>query len=110
VDLELILHALGQNNVSLIHAMVVYSASVLAVVLIPIPTEIGITEITGLSALRAYGVPSSTAALAMLSLRLLATGTTIVVAGALLFVMRGELRRADSGQQSPASAPASSEL
>jgi uncharacterized membrane protein YbhN (UPF0104 family) len=98
IDLALILRALGVHDLNLAHVAVVYAASVLAVVLVPIPTEIGITEITGLSVLKAYGVPGSTAALAMLSLRLLATGLTIVVAGALLFLMRDELRGVRSGQ------------
>jgi uncharacterized membrane protein YbhN (UPF0104 family) len=109
IDLTLILRALGVHDIGLLQACVVYAASVLAVVLVPIPTEIGITEITGLSVLKAYGVASSTAALAMLSLRLLATGLTIVVAGATLFLMRDELRRvrtdhrAVPGERAPAS-------
>jgi uncharacterized membrane protein YbhN (UPF0104 family) len=97
IDLTLILRALGVHDVSLLQAAVVYAASVLAVILVPIPTEIGVTEITGLSILKAYGVASSTAALAVLSLRLLATGLTIVVAGVILFCMRDELRRVNSG-------------
>jgi uncharacterized membrane protein YbhN (UPF0104 family) len=101
-DLALILRALGIHDIGLLHIAVVYAASVLAVVLVPIPTEIGITEITGLSVLKAYGVAGSTAALAMLSLRLLATGLTIVVAGALLFLMRDELRRVRKGQHAVA--------
>jgi uncharacterized membrane protein YbhN (UPF0104 family) len=92
VDMHLILRALGYGNISLFHTMVIYAAIVLAVVLVPIPTELGRTEITGLNALVAYGVPASTAAIAMLSLRLLATGTTVLGAGALLFLLRDELR------------------
>jgi uncharacterized membrane protein YbhN (UPF0104 family) len=99
IDLELILRALGVHQISLLHVAVVYAVSVLAVVLVPIPTEIGITEITGLGVLKAYGVAGPTAALAMLSLRLLATGMTIVVAGSLLFLMRAELRQVRSGRK-----------
>ena len=94
IDLYAILRALGVDNISFIHTMAVYAVIVLAVVLIPIPTELGITELTGLGALTAYGVPGSVAAVAMLSMRLLATGMTILVAALLLFVMRGEFARA----------------
>ncbi len=91
VDLYAILLALGVHNVSFVDTMGIYSIIVLAVILVPIPTELGITELTGLGILLNYGVPSSRAALAMLSLRLLATGLTIVVAGLVLIVLRREL-------------------
>jgi uncharacterized membrane protein YbhN (UPF0104 family) len=95
VDLHLILRALGVDTLTFANLLVVYGTVVLAVILVPIPTEIGITEITGLSTLLAFGVPGSTAAVAMLSLRLLATGLTILLAGILLFLMREELRQAE---------------
>jgi uncharacterized membrane protein YbhN (UPF0104 family) len=94
IDLYAILHALGVHNVTFIDTMSVYAVVVLAVILIPIPTELGVTEFTGLGVLLAYGVPRATAAVAMLSLRLLATGMTIVVAGVVLFLLRSELSRA----------------
>jgi uncharacterized membrane protein YbhN (UPF0104 family) len=95
IDLFLIIRAAGVHNVSFVHTMAIYGVIVLAVVLIPIPTEIGITEFTGLGALLAYGVPGSTAAIIMLSLRILATGMTVLVSGILLFLMRDELRQAE---------------
>jgi len=98
IGLYAIIRAVGVNSVSFVHSMAVYAVVVLAVVLFPIPTEIGITEFTGFGALEAYGVPASTAAI-MLSLRLLATGMTIVVAGGLFVLMRGELRAAEKGGQ-----------
>jgi uncharacterized membrane protein YbhN (UPF0104 family) len=94
IDLYIILRALGIHTVTFADTMAVYAFVVLAVILIPIPTELGITEFTGLGVLLAYGVPQSVAAIAMLSLRVLATGMTIVVAGVVLFVLRGELSRA----------------
>jgi uncharacterized membrane protein YbhN (UPF0104 family) len=69
----------------------VYALVVLAVVMIPIPTEIGITEFAGLGGLLAYGISRPTAALIMLSVRLLASGSTIAVAAAILVLMRQEL-------------------
>jgi uncharacterized membrane protein YbhN (UPF0104 family) len=94
IDLFLILRSLGIHYVTFVDTMAVYAFVVLAVILVPIPTELGITEFTGLGVLLAYGVPQSIAAVAMLSLRVLATGLTIVVAGIVLFVLRGELSRA----------------
>jgi uncharacterized membrane protein YbhN (UPF0104 family) len=64
--------------------------------MVPIPTELGITEFTGFGALAAYGVPGPTAAVIMLGMRLLATGMTIVVAGALLLLLRDELRAVEA--------------
>ena len=94
IELYAITRAVGVHNVTFVHTMAIYGVIVLAVVLIPIPTELGITEFTGLGALEAFGVPGSTAAIIMLSLRLLATGMTIVVAGVLFFLLRGELAAA----------------
>lgn len=102
VDLYVILRALDVTSVTFVDTMAVYAVVVLAVILVPIPTEIGITEFTGLGALLAYGVPRDTAALAMLSLRLLGTGMTIAVAGIVLLLLRGELRSTEkepSGQE-----------
>jgi NNP family nitrate/nitrite transporter-like MFS transporter len=69
---------------------------VLAVILVPIPTELGLTEFTGLGALLAYGVPSATPAVVMLSFRILTTGATLLVAGALLVLLRHELESTES--------------
>jgi uncharacterized membrane protein YbhN (UPF0104 family) len=100
IDLYVILRALGIDNVTFVDTVAVYAFIVLAVILVPIPTELGITEFTGLGVLLAYGVSESTAALAMLSLRVLATGLTIAVAGLVLFLLRGELSQAED--ESPA--------
>jgi uncharacterized membrane protein YbhN (UPF0104 family) len=91
VELYAILLAAGIHNISFADSVGIYALTVLAVILIPIPTEIGLTEVTGLGALAAYGVPRSTAAIVMLALRILATGMTILVAAAVIFFMRDEL-------------------
>jgi uncharacterized membrane protein YbhN (UPF0104 family) len=91
IVLYAILQAAGVHSLSFEDTLGLYAVLVLAVILVPIPTEIGITEFTGLGALLAYGLPGSTAAVVMLSFRVLATGATIVLAGALLVLMRHEL-------------------
>lgn len=92
VELHAITHAVGVP-ISFTDMVGIYAIIVLAVILIPIPTEVGITELTGLGALVAYGVPRASAAVIMLSLRLLSGGMTILVAIVLLVVVRHELRR-----------------
>jgi len=91
LELYIIVRAVGVHRVSFVDVLGIYAAVVLAVILVPIPTEIGITEFAGLGALLNYGVPRATSALIMLSLRLLGSGMTIVVAGLLLILLRREL-------------------
>ncbi|MGH2443117.1 MAG: lysylphosphatidylglycerol synthase domain-containing protein [Chloroflexota bacterium] len=93
IDLYAILLALNVHSITFVDTLVIYAIVVLAVILVPIPTEIGISEFTGLGVLLAFGTSRSVAALAVLSLRVLATGFTIVVAGLILFVLRHELSR-----------------
>lgn len=95
IDLYVIARAAGVHALTLVDAIGVYALVVLAVVMIPIPTEIGISEFAGLGGLLAYGIPRPTAALIMLVMRLLATGATIIVAAVLLILMRQELRAAE---------------
>lgn len=91
IELYAIIVALGIRGITFTDTMGVYALIVLVVVLVPIPTEIGLTEFAGLGALLAYGVARSTAAIVMLSLRILATGMTTVVAMLILLLLRSEL-------------------
>jgi uncharacterized membrane protein YbhN (UPF0104 family) len=68
----------------------IFALIVMVDVLVPIPTEIGLTEFTGLGALLAYNVQQSTAALVMLSFRLLVTGMNIALAAVVLLALRTE--------------------
>lgn len=103
IDFYAILRAEGVHNVTFLDTMSIYAFIVLAVILVPIPTEIGITEFTGLGVLLAYGIPRSSAAVAVLALRILATGMTILVAGAALFILRDELKSVQAeGEQAEA--------
>lgn len=103
IDLYIIMRAVGVYTVNFMDVMGVYALVVLAVILVPIPTEIGITEFTGLGGLLAYGIPHSTAAIIMLSLRLLATGATILVAGVVLIVVRHEVASKETAEETPRS-------
>jgi uncharacterized membrane protein YbhN (UPF0104 family) len=93
-DIYVIMRALGARHIGYLDIMTVYACITLAVILIPIPTELGIAEISGLGALTAFGLERGMAAAVVLALRVLATGTTILVAAVILFLLRGELRQA----------------
>ncbi|HEX5504487.1 MAG TPA: lysylphosphatidylglycerol synthase transmembrane domain-containing protein [Thermomicrobiales bacterium] len=95
VDLHFISAALGLPRLGWVAVVTVYAAMVLAVVLVPIPTEIGIAEISVLGALAGFGVEHHQAAVVALALRILATGATILVSGIVFLALRGELREAD---------------
>lgn len=98
VDLYFIIRALGLPRLGWVAVVTVYAAMVLAVILVPIPTEIGIAEISALGALTAFGVGHNQAAVVALSLRILATGATILVSGVVFLALRGELREAERGE------------
>ena len=103
IDLYAILRALGIRRLDFVDVMSLYSFVVLVVILIPIPTELGLTDFSGLSGLVAFGVASAPAAIVMLALRALVTGATIAFAGTLLFLLRSELVNADTDGDSNAS-------
>ncbi len=85
-----IIRAAGAQQITFVDALGIYAVLVLAVIMVPIPTEIGITEFTGLGTLLAYGLPESTAAIVMVSFRILTTGATLLVGGVLLAILRHE--------------------
>jgi uncharacterized membrane protein YbhN (UPF0104 family) len=83
IILYAVIHAAGANQITFADTLGIYAILVLAVIMVPIPTEIGITEFTGLGALLAYGLSSSTAAIVMVSFRILSTGATLLFGGVL---------------------------
>jgi uncharacterized membrane protein YbhN (UPF0104 family) len=99
IILYAVIHAAGAQQITFVDTLGIYAILVLAVIMVPIPTEIGITEFTGLGALLAYGLSSSTAAVVMVSFRILSTGATLLVGGTLLAILRHEFgTAAESGQ------------
>ncbi len=94
VALQAIVHAAGFKQFDYLDASAVYAFIVLTVILIPIPTEIGLTEFGGYAALLAYNVPGPTAAVVMLSMRALFTGMTIGLSVVVMLLLRSELSEA----------------
>lgn len=101
IELYAIITAVGIHGITFVDTAGIYAAVVLAVILIPIPTEIGLTEFAGLGALVAFGAVHSTAAIVMLSLRILATGMTTVAAVVILLSLRSSVERAEQPLASP---------
>ena len=90
--MDLVLRAIGLERVGILAAVSVVTVTALANNFLPIPTELGLTEITGVGVLAAYGVAAPEAAIAMLGYRVLTTGPLTVLVGAVLVVLRGTLR------------------
>jgi uncharacterized membrane protein YbhN (UPF0104 family) len=107
VVLWLILDAVGLSGPGFVAAVSVVMITSLANDLLPIPIELGLTEITGVGVLGAYGVPAPDAAIVMLGYRVLTTGALTLVVLAVIAVLRGTYAqgargaRADSSQSGP---------
>jgi uncharacterized membrane protein YbhN (UPF0104 family) len=89
VVLWLILGAVGIGDIGFGAAIGVVTITSLANDLLPIPTEVGLTEITGVGVLGAYGVAAPEAAIVMLGYRILTTGPLTVVILAVIALLRG---------------------
>ena len=90
----LVAEAVGIGQVGLIGAVSVIVITSLANDLLPIPMELGLTELTGVGVLAAYGVSAPTAAIAMLGYRVVSTGAQTLVVGAVLLFLRDVLSSA----------------
>ncbi len=101
VVLWLVLQAMGLGSVGFVAAVSVIAITSLANDLLPIPTELGLTEITGVGVLGAYGVAAPTAAIVMLGYRIVTTGALTVVVLAVIVVLRSAFTT--SGEQAAGS-------
>jgi uncharacterized membrane protein YbhN (UPF0104 family) len=88
VVLSLVLDSVGLRDIGPGAAIGVVTITSLANDLLPIPTELGLTEITGVGVLGAYGVAAPEAAIVMLGYRVLTTGPLTLVIGATLLWLR----------------------
>ena len=88
IMLYAIIRAVGIPGITFGDTIGIYALIVMVDVLVPIPTEIGLTEFTGLGALLTYTSQQSKAALVMLCFRILVTGSTIAIAAVILAALR----------------------
>jgi uncharacterized membrane protein YbhN (UPF0104 family) len=89
--------ALGISAIGPREALVVYCFALIIGLVVPIPIDLGLTELSGLAALIAFGVNRADALTIMLLQRVLSSVLTIGIAGISLTVLRrsmaGMLRR-----------------
>lgn len=97
--LWLVLVALGLGWMGIGAAVTVVIITNLANVMLPIPIELGITEITGVGILGAFSLDARDAAIVMLAYRVVTTGALTIV----VLVVMGYLRNAFAAR--PAEAP-----
>lgn len=92
--------AIGVEQLDLRAAVVVFSFTVLALILLPIPTEVGVTEASGAGALIAFGATPSQAVATFLVLRVLVVGSTMLIAGVTMLALwqRGLVARFSPGR------------
>ena len=100
----LVLLGLGVNNVSLGQALAVYFFSLALGLIIPIPVDLGIIELTGVGALLALGVERNAAITAMLLFRVLSLGASVAIAAGTGAALHDQLRKA-LGPRGPGTAP-----
>jgi uncharacterized protein (TIRG00374 family) len=101
-----LLLGLGVSGIPFPQALSVYLFSLAAGLLIPIPIDIGLIEVSGTTALMAVGVGRSVAVSAMLLNRVLGGAAAVLIALVTMIVLRSELRTALHGREDAARAPA----
>ena len=92
VDIWLLGRAVGMPHYSFREAAVVCGFTTLVLVLTPVPTDLGTTEASGAGVLVAFGGTRPQAVATLLLLRILITGTTMLITGPLLLAMSRQLR------------------
>jgi uncharacterized membrane protein YbhN (UPF0104 family) len=88
IVLWLVLAALGLERVGMGAAVSVVAITSLANALLPIPIELGLTEIAGVGVLGAWGVAAPDAATVMLGYRVVTTGALTLVVLAVMAILR----------------------
>jgi uncharacterized protein (TIRG00374 family) len=99
--LYLVVRGLGIGGVSLWQVWAVYFFSLAFSLIIPLPMDIGATEISGVGAFLALGMSKGNAVGAMLVNRALSFGSAIAIALVLLVILHDQFRAALRSPQSP---------
>jgi uncharacterized protein (TIRG00374 family) len=98
--LYLVLRGLGIGGVSLWQVWAVYFFSLAFSLIVPLPMDIGATEISGVGAFLAVGMSKSNAVGAMLVNRALSLGSAIVIALIIMMILHDQFRAALRSPQS----------
>ena len=86
----IIMQALGVDQVSYWQALSAYLFALSSGLILPVPTEVGVAELTGLGALHALGVETTTAVTVVLMFRLLLVISSILIAAVTFLLLRRE--------------------
>jgi uncharacterized protein (TIRG00374 family) len=105
LSLYMVLAGLGIHTVSVWQAMAVYFFSLAIGLIVPIPVDIGLIEISGIGALLAFGIDRSAAVSAMLLFRVLSIGASLLIALVSMALLRDELRATLRGRKGRQAAP-----
>src|SRR5919201_1218868 len=92
--LYLVLRGLGIGGVSFWQAWAVYFFSLAFSLIVPVPMDIGATEISGVGAVLAVGLSKSDAVGAMLVNRALSLGSAITIALVIMMILHDQFRAA----------------
>lgn len=92
--LYLVVRGLNVNGASLPETLAVYYFSLGFSLMIPIPVDVGVLEISGVGAFLAVGVSKNAAVGAMLINRVLSIAASIAIAGVVMLIFHGEFRAA----------------
>jgi uncharacterized protein (TIRG00374 family) len=98
--LYLVVRGLGIDGVSLWQVWAVYFFSLAFSLIVPVPMDIGATEISGVGAFLAVGMSKSDAVGAMLVNRALSLGSAIVIALVIMMILHDQFRAALRSPQS----------
>jgi len=104
--LYLVVRGLGIGGVSLWQVWAVYFFSLAFSLIVPLPMDIGATEISGVGALLAVGMSKGDAVGAMLVNRALSLGSAIAIALVIMMILHDQFRAALRSPQSPRRAEA----
>jgi uncharacterized protein (TIRG00374 family) len=96
--LYVVLEGLGWNETPFGAVLAVYCFSLAFGLIVPLPVDIGVTELSGVGAFLVTGVERNTAISAMLVNRVLTLGFSIVIAAIVMAVLRDELHKALEGR------------
>jgi len=99
VAFSVVLRGLGITSVPFAGALAVYFFSLGVGLLAPLPLDLGVIEVSGVSALLAFNVHQDAAVGALLLLRVLSGGSALLIAGSAMLVFRRELRAALRGRE-----------
>lgn len=103
--LYMIVLGLGVTGIAFPRVLAVYFFSLAVGLLIPIPVDLGLIELSGTTAFVAVGVGRSAAVSAMLLNRVLSGAASLVIALATIIVLRAELRAAMAERRRPPEIP-----